>query len=150
MWTVPTGIMRGAELTGTPKTVYELGEDFSKSGIGIRANFSNGDVDTFPGTMCQVQGYDKRKRGAHIVTLRVNGRDLAILNITVKIPASAVVSPIGIPYKYYPGDTTGYYPVYITGNLAHGNRGSNRRHTAGRQGCGVSRLYCQCGTPCLF
>jgi hypothetical protein len=112
------------ELLSLPsKTNYELEEDFSKSGLQVRGTYSDGSTADFGGSMCQVKGYDSRKRGAQTVTLRLNGMAIAEIPVTVKVPASATVvansintsmgytgwSPAASDYKRY------YRPVFIKG-----------------------------------
>ena len=102
------------------KNTYELGEDFSKTGLTITGSYSDGSERDLSGSMCQVLGYDKRKRGSQTVTLRLNGKPVAEIPVTVKAPASAVVTANDIHniegyMAWKPGMTEYYRNVYIKG-----------------------------------
>jgi hypothetical protein len=108
-------VLNGVELIGVPKTTYELGEEFSKTGLQVKAHYSDGD-EILSNSTIQIKGYDKRKRGRQSVALRVNGMTLATLDLTVRVPASATVPALSIPRPYIPGYTTGVInPVYVKG-----------------------------------
>jgi hypothetical protein len=71
------------------KPVYYFGENFDKTKLTITGHFSDGDANVSADST--ILGYDKTKRGAQTVTVRINGKNAAI-PITLKIPASAAVS----------------------------------------------------------
>jgi hypothetical protein len=76
---------------GPSKTVYELGENFSKNGILFTAIYSDGSEQDLDGGACSYSGYDRTKRGLQSVALKVNSFTYAV-DVTVKVPASATVS----------------------------------------------------------
>jgi hypothetical protein len=76
---------------GPTKTVYELGENFSKTGILFTAIYSDGSEQELGGEACSYAGYDQKKRGAQTVALKVNNYSYAV-DVTVKVPANATVT----------------------------------------------------------
>jgi hypothetical protein len=73
---------------GPSKTVYEFGEKFSKAGIKVTAIYSDDSEKEMDGAACSVDGYDRAKRGAQKVTLKVNKFSHTV-DVTVKVPANA-------------------------------------------------------------
>jgi hypothetical protein len=117
-----TSALNSVELTKQPsKLSYQLGEDFDKSGLQITAHYSDSPTVTLNNAACQVRGYDKRKRGTQIVTLRINSMELSPkLSVTVRVPLNAVVTANSIDTAagyigWRKGDAGYYRPVYIKG-----------------------------------
>jgi hypothetical protein len=121
-----TASLTDIKLTGNElskiKKVYELGQDFDLSNINVTAYYSDNTTENIPASTCQVLNFDKRKRGTQKVTVRMNGRQLAVVDgVTVKVPQNAtltansinnVASAIGWQDK---SKTDYYKPVFIKG-----------------------------------
>jgi hypothetical protein len=72
------------------KSTYFFGEPFDKNMLLITGHFSDGD-DTVSADSADIVGYDKTKRGAQTVTVRVNGKSDSA-DVVLKIPADAIIS----------------------------------------------------------
>jgi hypothetical protein len=113
------------------KKNYELGQAFDTSNLTVTATYSDGAKESVPGASCQVVNYDRRKRGAQTVTLRLNNKTLIgaeNIPVTVKVPQTATLTANSINNSIgYIGwkdkNRSDYYrPVFIKGmQLTHEN-----------------------------
>jgi hypothetical protein len=115
-----SSILGSVRLESPPsKTAYSLGDAFSKTGMKVSGTYQGGDRDgetvSVDASGVTVYGYDRRRRGSQRVTLKVNGLTLADLDVTVRVPAGAVVTvnaPFNATYDHQNGD---YKTTYIKG-----------------------------------
>jgi hypothetical protein len=117
-----TSVLQDITITQAPKTTYYIGETFSKTGMTVTGTYNDGDKTIASGAV-SVEGYDRFKRGAQTVTLRVNNLSKTV-NVTVNVPQDAAVTLNH--YKYGSVDRQRLYmqPVYIKGkdfDFAHSN-----------------------------
>jgi hypothetical protein len=104
---------------GPNKTLYELGQNFSKTGIAFTGTYSDGSTKEFDGGACSVSGYDRTKRGAQRVALKISGFSFDV-DVAVRIPANAKVSfNVGRNQDILDGD---YRHVFLKGMPFHFNR----------------------------
>jgi hypothetical protein len=83
--------LQSIELASPPsRTVYELGQGISRTGMAVTGVFSDGSRETLAGNLCSLVGYDPLKRGQQTVTVKINGKSVTF-TATMRIPANAEV-----------------------------------------------------------
>jgi hypothetical protein len=112
-----TRVLSGVSMDSPPaKLTYELGEDFSKTGLKLTGTYSDGTSAAISNGGVSVRNYNKLARGAQTVSISVNGHSFT-LPVTVRLPPGTALS-----VNYYRNNGLGHYKnTYVRGepfNLA--------------------------------
>jgi hypothetical protein len=116
-----TRVLTGVTMDSPPsKTVYEMGEGFSKTGLKLTGTYSDGTTAALSTSAAGVRNFDSFRRGAQTVSVSINGYSFDV-PVTVTVPSAATVSLNPYPYDSGALGSTFYKDAYIKGeafNLA--------------------------------
>jgi hypothetical protein len=104
-------ILESVSVSGPANKVNRFGSDFDKDGLLVTGHYSNsttGDVTPY----AAITGYDKRKRGAQDVSVRVNGKTASVPGVSIRVPADMSVT---LAVDSNSTNTAGYRRVYLKG-----------------------------------
>ena len=111
-------LLQSVSLSSPPsRTQYEFGQQLSLSGMVLMGNYSDGSASPLNTAVASYSGYDRVTRGTQSVTVTVN-RLTAAFNVTVRIPASAVMqvnNPDVMPERSGVGLAEAYRMAYVKG-----------------------------------
>jgi hypothetical protein len=106
-------VLESITVSGPANKVNRFGSDFDRTGFTVTAHYSNKTIDNVT-SYTTILGYDKRKRGAQDVSVRVNGKTASVPGISVRIPSDMTVT-LKTNNSSMNEITTGYRRVYIEG-----------------------------------
>jgi hypothetical protein len=131
---------------GPDNKTQDFGKNFDRTGLKVTGHYSDGSTSDLT-SLAAIAGYDKHKRGSQAVSVKVNGKTVALEGILTRIGEGAAVG-INRDFLTYNKQQNNYKDIYIKGE-AITPRGSNIKVTVNPTGINADAFTMSLDNGCL-